>query len=207
MRDPDCFLCNPDPKLLVENHGPVFSMVGLGPITNTYAMIVARGHSKSFADFVLENPEAELSINSLRARLELMRGTLLLTEHGRVPVCRDNGDQHDTHCFHAHALLFGTSYAMIDDVRSFYTNESSFGTLGAALEFARYASNYLLISGRPGIYSVLTEQLNAPRQLTRTLVALKCGTPYLADWRRHPQQGEAEAMADSLRAGLESHHD
>ena len=117
----DCFLCNPDPRLVFARQDGVFAMVGLGPLTSTYCMVASTSHARSLADLAIETPSAVRALNSFRVRLEGLRGPLLMTEHGRVPVCRDNEQSHDAHCFHGHALLFGTTRSILNEVSSYYT--------------------------------------------------------------------------------------
>src|ERR1700722_8670898 len=106
MIAPTCFLCAPEADLLVARTAAAYAMVGLGPLTATYALLASRIHVPSLADLAEVDPTAITEIETLRRDLEAVRGPLLMTEHGRVPVCRDDGDQHDSHCFHAHGLLF-----------------------------------------------------------------------------------------------------
>jgi hypothetical protein len=123
-----------------------------------------------------------------------------MTEHGRVPVCRDDGDEHDQHCFHAHALLFAVGSSITLEATSFYQRQNVFPELSSALDHARTVDDYMLISEHPGHYVILSGPLNAPRQLARTLVAIVSGIPNFADWRLTPRSEEAQARAAELRA-------
>lgn len=196
-----CFLCDPDPRLVVESFGSVFVMVGLGPITTTYAMIVSNAHCPSLADLAASNASSIRDIVTARRKLEDIRGPLLMTEHGRVPVCRDD-DQHEAHCFHGHALLFAAEGRVLDRASSYYSDSESFTELAAALQYATRQEAYLLVSQSPSSSNILSGPLNAPRQLARTLVALSSEHAWAADWRHEPRKAEALAMATSLRAAL-----
>lgn len=203
MAHSNCFLCAPDPDLIVAFANSVFCMVGLGPLTDTYAMLVAREHTPSLADLARANPDAIGAIEKLRMELENVRGPLLMTEHGRVPVCRHDGDHHEAHCFHAHALLFSLKRSILDRARPYYGSFAQFADLTSALAYADDTDAYLLVSETGGDYAILSRPLNAPRQLARTLVSIESGTSELSDWRMQPRKDEAIARAHSLRVLLE----
>ncbi|RWQ43883.1 MAG: hypothetical protein EOS21_03160 [Mesorhizobium sp.] len=201
MDDPECFLCRPDPKLAILDSSDVYGMVGLGPITSEYVILAAKSHVRSLADVAVRFPKIIASFQSVRAKLETAIGKpLLMTEHGRVPVCRDDGDQHDQHCFHAHALFFSSQRpTILADAKQFYGQCQEFASLPQALTAVGEANGYFLLSPEPNRVLLLTEPLNAPRQLARTLVAISEGVPDLADWRDWPRYDEALEMAKSLR--------
>lgn len=202
--DPNsCFLCAPSHELSLTSSTSLYAMVGLGPITTTYALIVAKTHVRSMADLALENLQIAGELMQLKRSLEKAAGPLLMTEHGRVPICRTSGDYHDQHCFHAHTLLFSCPTGIITEARSYYAKAKKFEDLKEALDYAATTSSYLLISESWNQYYILSEPLNAPRQLARTLVAIKSGHPNLADWRSNPRRDQAVLMAQSLRQRLE----
>ena len=203
MSEPGCFLCSPDPDLIVRQAGAAYAMAGLGPITSTYAILASRAHLPSLADLAVVAPSAIREIERLRDELESVRGPLLLTEHGRVPICRSDGDQHERHCFHAHGLVFAHAPSVVASARTFYSNSDCYRDLSSALAQAARHSTYLLISDAPDSFNILSGSLNAPRQLARTLAALAVGEAALADWRTSPRRAEAETMAETLRAALE----
>ena len=198
-----CFLCETDQDLIIGNTFSLYAMVGLGPISRTYAMIVAREHVKSLADLAKSDATAVGQLVDIRRRLEFQWGPLLLTEHGRVPVCREDGDNHEKHCFHAHALVFSCPASeIIEQASSFYGRILVFPNLEAALSHAAECESYMLVSGSQSDFAVMSRPLNAPRQLARTLVSIKCGEPENADWRSAPRREEAVTMAKALKAGL-----
>jgi hypothetical protein len=202
MNDLGCFLCEPDSDLLVARVGAAYAMVGLGPITSTYAILATSIHAKSLADIARSDSEAVADFAALRSRLESVRGPLLMTEHGRVPICRDDGDQHEAHCFHAHSLIFGLDKSILAEAKQYYSDSESYPDLLSALEAAANEDSYLLLSERSGHYHVLSGPLNTPRQLTRYLVAFKAEQGHLADWRSDPRRTAALQMADELRTAL-----
>ena len=197
-----CFLCAPESGLVVATLGSVFAMVGLGPITSTYVIIASRLHCPSLADLAAADPTAISDILAMRRKLEELRGPLLMTEHGRVPVCRDD-DRHEAHCFHGHALLFAAQGSALNHASEYYGRSETFSGLQLALESAEKEQAYLLVSRGSSAFDVLSRPLNAPRQLARTLVTLASGDAWAADWRHEPRKAEAVAMATSIRHDLE----
>ena len=188
MIEPTCFLCSPDSQLVVARGEKAYAMVGLGPVTTTYAILASLAHVPSLADLGAADPTAIADIEFLRRELETVRGPLLMTEHGRVPVCRDDGDQHDMHCFHAHGLLFAQREPILDQAASYYERAASYPDLRSALTAAANEEAYLLLSESGDRYHILSGPLNVPRQLTRTLAALAVGEGALADWRASPRE-------------------
>lgn len=198
----ECFLCHPDRKLTVGSSGNVFSMVGLGPITDRYLMIAANAHVQSFADMYALDQGIATEIEAVRATLQRGPAPLLMTEHGRVPACLGNGDEHDTHCFHAHFLLFQCSGDIENLAESYFMTKECFEDLGDALAYASLRENYHFLSPHSNKHVVFTGALNVPRQFFRNLVALVEDQPDLADWRARLNREKAIADAAKERMAL-----
>ncbi|TCP85035.1 hypothetical protein C8J31_1071 [Rhizobium sp. PP-CC-2G-626] len=202
MIEQRCFLCAPDARLVVQEMSSCFAMVGLGPLTSTFCLMGCRTHERSLADLALTDPGAIRELEKFRLQMQSHFGDLLLTEHGRVPICRDDGDDHEQHCFHAHCLLFKCTGSVEEDASTYYSDMNEFTNLQAALKFAASHEQYLLISPSPSRVLVLSEPLNAPRQLVRHLVAIRDGNAHLADWRDAPNYELAIGMANHLKERL-----
>jgi hypothetical protein len=187
---------------MVAHAGSTFAMVGYGPITSTYCILATNEHTRSLADVAQNSPDSLSQILKLRTKLENARGPLLMTEHGRVPVCRDDGDEHDPHCFHGHALLFSAENSIESALETFYRHRVSFNDIFAAAAYAVNLEQYFLVSPKPNRYTILSGPLNAPRQLARTLVAINSNMAQLSDWRSDPRKPEAVARAEALRSEL-----
>src|ERR1700683_2127513 len=56
MTKPHCFLCQPNPRLVVAQAEAAYAMVGLGPITSAYAILASMAHLRSLADVATTNP-------------------------------------------------------------------------------------------------------------------------------------------------------
>jgi hypothetical protein len=199
VKEDDCFLCHPSPALTVDTGDHLSLIAGLGPVVENFCILSSRSHYKSYADALTENPNVIVDLQRARAALEDAIGPVLLTEHGRVPVCRDDGDQHEEHCHHAHCLVFPVRASIAQAAATYYRTGEHFHALEDALRYAASTSEYLLVSETPRSYFILSEPLNAPRQLARTLVAHAVDDLSRADWRQHPNYSESAANAVRLR--------
>jgi hypothetical protein len=142
----DCFLCLPDSDLLIHQGRYINVIAGLGPIVQNYCVVSSRSHVVSLADLFAVCPGAIDEIVQCRQVLEARLGPILLTEHGRVPVCRNDRDEHERHCYHAHALLFPKSPSIEISMYDFYLNSTVCSTLPDALEYAKSTETYALVS-------------------------------------------------------------
>jgi hypothetical protein len=196
----DCFLCNPDSELVSWQERDFFVLAGLGPVVDGFCLMGTDVHVASMADVDRAGEAArDSTLTAIRAVLSARFGKCLVTEHGRVPVCRDDGNQHSAHCFHAHFLLFPGAADISLAAQSYYGERRAFGSTREALGYAGSAENYLYISPSDREHIVLTHPLNAPRQLARTLVALASGQGNLADWQMTPDRRRTVAIARELR--------
>lgn len=198
----NCFLCRPDPRLMVQRGASSFWMTGLGPIVPNYSLIASYTHSRSYADVYAASTCVAEELVDIRVRIEGHLGPILLTEHGRVPVCRREADQHEQHCYHAHILVFPGAPSILSLASSYYRKCQSFPSLQEALAFAGDTDSYMLISPTQSQYNILHEPLNIPRQLARFLVAHQIGEADKADWRQLPNYAETISAATSLRRML-----
>lgn len=195
----DCFLCKPAESLIVKTGKLTTIIAGLGPIVQNYCLIGSNQHDRSFADLSINRPDAIEELAEHRAKLESRLGPILVTEHGRVPVCRRDDDQHEQHCHHAHMLLFPLAPSIEEPAKTFYRECRLFERISDALDFAAAADNYLLISPEPNRFLILTEPLAVPRQLSRILVAHTMGIVNLGDWRSDPNFEASTYNAQRLR--------
>jgi hypothetical protein len=202
--DQICFLCSPNPDLLVRQSKRTNLIAGLGPIVENYCLVASTDHVPSLADLLSTRPATIKEIASLRATVQERVGPILMAEHGRVPVCRDDRGGHEAQCYHAHALFFPTSVSIEQQALSYYMNTQTFSSLTSALEYARSTENYLLVSPNPARFAILSGPLSAPRQLARTLVAHAHGVLERADWRTCPLAEEALRNADRIREVLKA---
>lgn len=177
-------------------------IAGLGPLTHPYLVIATPDHVRCMADATASDRELVLEIEAIRAWIVRAFGPVLLTEHGRVPVC-DTDTEHDEHCYHAHLLAFQTDRSIDPLLQSYFRRRMTLSSLGAAMGAAGAVDSYILSSPAATEAHVYSEPLNLPRQLTRALVAHSLGAPELADWRARPDYDAAAGTAAELRSIFE----
>jgi diadenosine tetraphosphate (Ap4A) HIT family hydrolase len=198
----NCFLCELPSDLVISETQHFAVLAGLGPIVNGYCLLAAKTHTRSMAD-VPQDLRSERSqfLLTLRSSLIKLFGSCLVTEHGRMAVCSDD-IEHDSHCFHAHFLLFPGAPDIIHTAATYFLNNRSFGEIDDALAYAATFDEYFLASSSKDEHFVFSGPLNMPRQLARILVAAKLGRLDTADWKVSPRREEAIQIAAELRSGL-----
>ncbi len=179
-------------------------IAGLGPITNNYVVVSTREHVRSMSDAAEQDISLTSQISSIRDWLEAEgRGAVLMTEHGKVPVCIDPSQtEHEAHCFHAHFLCFTTNIDIRDLVSTYFGQARTFRSLEEALTAERELDPYMSVSPSSADCTVYSRPLHAPRQLSRTLLAYRLRTPELSDWRSSPNRPIAEGIAARLRGSF-----
>ncbi len=204
-----CFLCDPPLDLIFFQRADFFALAGLGPVIDGYSLVAATEHIKSMADVPAQlGAKRDALVRTLRDRLSHKYGRCLVTEHGRMAVCADNDTDHETHCFHAHFLMFPGAEDVSEIASTYFANVESFPELGPAMAHAAMCEEYVLISPTPKRFSIFSKPLNIPRQLARFLVADNVNALHLANWKDHPNRERAEAIASDLRSlfGTELRH-
>ncbi len=199
-----CFLCSPSPALRVGELANSFAMAGWGPVCPGYNIIAATSHVASLADAHAANPEVASEIARFRRNSDRLYGKGVLTEHGRIPVCVDESDAHDAHCYHGHALVFPTDIELKVDISTYFSRNWMFSEIDGALRAAANEEAYFLFSESVDSYTLFSGPLNLPRQFARMVVAHSIGADGLTDWRSSPRVEEAESYAAKLRAAWEA---
>ena len=203
----NCFLCSPDEALVYTRTAAGTALCGLGPIVKDYSVVGTSLHVRSAADALMSGIDVFLSFaEEIRAFLIAQNGSCLLTEHGRVPVCAGGAGAHESHCFHAHFLLFPSAPDVMDEVAKQCESFSTANSLIDALDSASDLPDYFLISPDPDSYRVLRSQGRLPRQFARHMVASALGLPELADWRLHAGYSNAKQNAAVLRESFQESH-
>jgi diadenosine tetraphosphate (Ap4A) HIT family hydrolase len=196
-----CFLCDPPRDLIFFECADFFALAGLGPVVQGYSLVAAKAHIKSMADLPASlRRKRDTLVRQLREQLSRKYGCCLITEHGRMAACVEDGDGHDAHCFHAHFLLFPAAPDISGAARSYFSDVETFNELGPAMTHAALYDDYVVVSPTPDCYNVFSGPLNIPRQLTRFLVAHEAKTLHLANWRDYPDRQRAVAIAHDLRS-------
>lgn len=202
LRD-DCFLCRPSAQLLAHVGEECYTMAGLGPLCDGYAIIATYSHGS------IEHPHSPNLMDKLAEYAECVQrvlsdefGSCVLAEHGKMPICKPNR-QSDTHCFHPHFLLFPGASNPLKDFREYFRSQGNcFRSLAEALRYAASLPNYLLASSKSSEYVVFQTADGLPRQFARAIVADALGKGHLASWQTHPNQEWAARNAANLRRFL-----
>ena len=197
-----CFLCSPDPELVYFVDDIGFALCGLGPIVDGYSVVGTTQHVRS-AEEAAEGglaPGFLTFASDVRNRLISEYGSCLLTEHGRMPVCGTETGDADTHCYHAHFLMFPRVKSVDAEARTHFEQIVERSTLKDALRTASSSENYFLLSPAPDRFLVMTQPRREVRQFARFLVARSMGHPEDACWRRKPERSKAVSMARRLRS-------
>ncbi|MCP2214400.1 hypothetical protein [Bradyrhizobium diazoefficiens] len=194
-----CFLCDTSTDLTYLTSDNFVALVGLGPLVQDYSVIASKAHSKSMADVsqALWDERRDF-VTAIRDELERQHGSCVITEHGRMAVCDDY--EHDTHCFHAHFLVFPGSQDISGQATSYFSSVQSFDDLDSSLKHAGELEEYLLVSPRPDRFNIFAGPLHVPRQLARYLVGWQTGNAHMADWKARPDRVQAQSMARRLRS-------
>lgn len=193
----DCFLCRPAGKLLVDVGLEYFTMAGLGPLSDGYAIVATMTHPDEEDNPPDPSPELAEYAASVHEALVGHFGSCVMTEHGRMPMCQTIG----SHCFHQHFLFFPGVPDPLKSFRKYFEFEGiSFDTLSDALTFAStLSSNYLLVSANCNQYWIFPAADGLPRQFSRVIIAEHVGSPDLASWQTYPNAEWSIKNAEVLR--------
>lgn len=204
----DCFLCRPAEQLLAHVGSGYYTMAGLGPLSDGYAIIARDIHGaidEQIDSFQFE--EFAKYAERIQSVLSAQFGTCVLTEHGKMPLCQPNG-MANSHCYHTHFLLFpGVPDPLHEFSDYFGVDGERFESLFDALKVAAKYPNYLLVSARTGEYFVFSADHGLPRQFARVVVAETLDNPDLASWRTYPNGEWALRNALLLRKLLQTDPD
>ena len=103
-----CFFCAPEEDRVLYETRHFYVLLGLGPIVEGYAILVAKEHVRSMFDLPEELRAAyETEKRRLKKIITSVYGPPIITEHGRVLACTvEDEEAHDLLCYHAHQLFF-----------------------------------------------------------------------------------------------------
>jgi hypothetical protein len=195
-----CFLCEVPLDLMYTESETAIALCGLGPLVPGYTVVGAKAHVASAADVSSQDQGFLDFAESVRSFLARHYGSCLVTEHGRMPACVGPAGEPDTHCFHAHFLMFPGVALASDSARTYFASCQTFPSTREALESALGVAEYFFISPSAGEASILTRPGRLIPQFARMLVANATGHPELANWRKAPLRDQCLSMATQLRA-------
>lgn len=197
----DCFLCKPKSELVYQENAVGIALCGLGPVISGYSVVATKRHIRSAADVPENDVLGFLDfVTRVRTTLASAFGCCLITEHGRLPVCDYVAGRTDSHCYHAHFLMFPGAPDIEDGAVPHFDDVHEASSMDEALRLARSCHEYFLLSPDPCRYLVMTSPAKLTRQFARVLVAESLGRANDADWKKSPQCSEAQRMASDLSA-------
>ena len=195
-----CFLCEVPLDIMYAESETAIALCGLGPLVPGYTVVGTKAHVASAADVSSQYPEFLEFAEGVRSFLVKHYGSCLVTEHGRMPACVGPAGEPDTHCFHAHFLMFPGVPLVSESARPYFASRQTFSNVREALESALGVAEYFLISPDADEASILTRPGRLIPQFARMLVAKATGHPELTNWRKAPLRDQCISMATQLRA-------
>jgi hypothetical protein len=200
----DCFLCRPNATLLADVSVAGYTMAGLGPLAEGYAVVATHEHLRGLAAATTELRRAYSAYaTNIALKLSARYGECFVVEHGNMAVCGVDDVEGRIHCFHPHFLLVPDRRC---DVAPFYeyfgSNHKTFGSLEEAVHFGADNGQYLLAGNALGPFHVFLPDGELPRQFARGLIADQLGEEHRASWRDEPDTAWTGRNATSLRALL-----
>lgn len=180
----ECFLCNPDTDLLYLSSTQFQAMLGIGPVVEGYTILSTKNHIRSMFDMpsdqMQEFHDFRRKVLDLLARLY---GMVIITEHGRVPMCDFYDLNRESHCYHAHQLLFPINIDLVTDLMPAFPNKvETYRNFNEAQQSCTSLGEYIYYESSNRVCYVV-QNVQCPRQYFRILVAEKIGHIERVDWR------------------------
>lgn len=179
-----CFLCNPDTDLLYLSSTRFHAMLGIGPVVEGYTILSTKNHIRSMFDMPSDNIQEYYDFH--RKVLELLSslyGTVIITEHGRVPICDFYNLNRESHCYHAHQLLFPINIDLLPSLKqNFPKMVKTYCNFTEARQSRTSEGEYIYYEAPNGICYV-AQNVKFARQYFRMLVAEKIGHIERVDWQ------------------------
>lgn len=198
----DCFLCRPNAALLAHVGDAGYTVSGLGPLAEGYAVVATHEHLKGLeeADLNLRSAYASYA-NMVANRLAEQYGGCFVVEHGNMAVCGVSVEGR-AHCFHPHFLMIPAQCLHVGPFLEYFNSSETFGQLADAIEFGVGRGQYVLAGQAGGQFHIFLPNGEVPRQFARGLVAEQLGITHLASWKAEPNLAKALANAKVLREVL-----
>jgi diadenosine tetraphosphate (Ap4A) HIT family hydrolase len=195
-----CFLCSPEANWVYARSGSFYSMLGLGPVVEGYSLLATTDHTKSMLD--LSEAEVEELIDFTQYTRKLLSthyGDSIITEHGRVAPCvGSNRDRQQTHCFHAHRLIFPTSADLTEAISNYGLEVQEYSNFREGWSQFSWTGEYLYFERADGSCLIAGAPMRSVRQFFRHKVAELMGQPEVANWSEYPQLRVLEAARRRL---------
>ncbi len=199
----DCFLCRPNAALLSNVSEAGYTVAGLGPLADGYAVVATHDHIEGLAEAnaQLRRQYSEYA-TSVAERLSTEFGECFLVEHGNMAVC-GIAEEGRAHCFHPHFLLIPSAELSTSPFVDYFGHDGcKFQSLIDAVNYGADRGQYLLAGKITGPFHVFLPNGELPRQFARALVAEQLGASGRASWRDMPDLQWTANNAAALRRVL-----
>lgn len=201
---PECRFCSlPEPWRIIHESPNFLVQMGLGPLVEGYALILARKHISCFAelDGTLLREFLDLLTLVQQAQCRIYRHSLYF-EHGRSGACLPEGQGEDL-CYHAHFHLIPSDVPLAELVSKDFELSRFNDWYALATRYREDPVPYILVQ-HGGQIAVAWTPDKLPKRYLRTTLASALGEPVLADWVAFPSYSLVRAGRDRLKAGLVS---
>ncbi len=201
MKISDCFLCDPRRELVFAESSNFRALLGLGPIVEGYSLIATKDHVPSMFDLddhlAKEFREFSAQVTEIISRLW---GPPVITEHGRIGLCIKKQRRHESHCMHAHQLLFPGVPPFDNCMEASLIEPIIADGFESARRMASHLTEYLYYEAPGGRVLIGNAPAHLRRQFFRAGAANAIGRPEFQSWNEHPRL-DVVASAQS-RLGL-----
>jgi len=200
----DCFLCRPEKTLVYEGCEFFYACLGLGAITEGYSILATREHVPSMFDLSRQAAENLAEFTSrVRQTLSGHYGSVIFTEHGRVPACDYlDASGREGHCFHGHRLVFPLNIDLTDSFTRHDFKFVRFSSYLDALSSFSWQGEYLYFEKIDGSCLIAPAKSRLVRQFFRFEVAERIGHAEYANWKLYPRVETILIAAKKLKVSL-----
>jgi diadenosine tetraphosphate (Ap4A) HIT family hydrolase len=182
----DCRFCMlPEPWRVIAETGNYRVLMGLGPLTPGYALIISKTHLSCTGAIPHEQLGEFMGLVDALSEAQIdLYGASLFFEHGRSGSCVREGGGEDL-CFHAHLHLLPTHVNLARLVGVTLELNRVPSWLDVLRAYEEREQPYLL--AQDGNEIVLATPFSGlPPRYLRTLLARELGTESLSDWVAFP---------------------
>jgi diadenosine tetraphosphate (Ap4A) HIT family hydrolase len=190
----------PEPERIALETPNFVVLMGLGPITIGYCLIITKKHYASYAELPKgQLPEFLRVIEAVQSTQRKVFGASVLFEHGRNGGCLPHGHD-DELCYHAHMHLLPTTANLADAVSADY----SFKVLRGWKDLSRKArrNSYLLVQDGGYLNCTINPQALPPRYLRTKAAEQVLNDAALADWQAFPSYDMIHRGKEAIQTEL-----
>jgi hypothetical protein len=197
-----CRFCYPPELWRVISSTPHFKVqMGLGPLTEGYALLLSRLHYSCCADLPESQAvEFENLVRIVRQAQINLYGKSLIFEHGRSGACLPPGNGEDL-CYHAHLHLLPAAVNLADSISGDFPVATFDSWQEVRSRYALTGRPYLLAEkGRRIVYAETPDKIVS--RYLRRIAAAALGKQELEDWVAFPSYSVVRAGRDKMAVEL-----